>query len=108
MDENSAHVLNGDPGWIVSEMMMWRESLPESVDQQAVDPAEKAVEKLDARSRETSWQADSLKLARDSTVAAQLLQHVDRDQNAETPQNGTRPLLYRFWRSISPNRGTPI
>ena len=58
--------------------------------------------------REAGRPADSLKLARDSTVAAQLLQHLDRNQNAETPQNGTRPLLYRFWRSISPNRGTPI
>ncbi len=82
MDELSAHVLNGDPHWMASEVMMWQESLPESADGQAVDLAERAVEKLDARSREASWQADSLKLARDGTVAAKLLQHVDRDQRA--------------------------
>ena len=82
-DQILGHVANCDPNFAASETSLRAEFLPEPAEYQALEQADRALSMLERNREEASWQADSLKLARDCTVAAKIVEKFKGDAKTE-------------------------
>ena len=78
MDDLQLHVSSADPAFEPSCTLMWREYSPQKTQQDMLDTAmgeaDKKISALENNKTEACWQADILKLAKDASMCAKLLQ----------------------------------
>ncbi|CAJ1387015.1 unnamed protein product [Effrenium voratum] len=84
IDDLSTHLTASDTGFRPNATSMWMESLPQQSDKAAVDSALTAAEdkiaEFDTNRSSAAWQSDTLKLCRDASMCAKLLQSAESSE----------------------------
>lgn len=77
-EDLAVHLASSLPSFDCSETTMWSENAPAKNSQEAVDSAlgeaELKIQGLEATRDKTAWDGDTLKLCRDATMCAKLVQ----------------------------------
>ena len=87
MDDLGTHLTSADPNFEPSGTIMWIESSPEKKAAQNLDvamgQADDKITKLESEQTEAAWNADTLKLAKDASMCAKILQQAVSNERTD-------------------------
>lgn len=87
MEDLGLHLTSADPSFDHTGTLMWIECSPEKKTQDqndvAMDSCEKTISQLESDQNDVAWKADILKLAKDASMCAKVLQQAASNERTD-------------------------